>query len=371
MNIANLNADGQYLAKQALALWSDITGIQFVEVTAGGQIQFDDNQPGAFASFQYANGIITTAFVNITSLSTAIDGPNINTHSFQAYIHEIGHALGLAHAGQYNGASHDYLTDAVYANDGWPFTVMSYFDQEASVYFADRGFSYALVGTPMTADIAAMGMIYGLSTTTRTGDTTYGFNSNAGRDSFNAALHPDIAYTIFDSGGVDTLDYSGFAADQAIDLAQGAYSDVGGLTGTVVIAPGTVIENAIGGAGNDQLVGNAADNRLTGGGGVDQLYGGLGTDTLIGGAGSDTLTGGGGDDVFRGSAADLSGDTIVDFAAGDRIVIGDGALVRLYLLAVWLNAHLLGRDADLRQRAGGHNRGFGRGGRRGPTDFEQ
>ena len=40
-------------------------------------------------------------------------------------------------------------------HDGWPFTVMSYFDQEASVYFADQGYSFAFYGTPMIADVAS------------------------------------------------------------------------------------------------------------------------------------------------------------------------------------------------------------------------
>ena len=274
VNIANLDAGGQYLAQQALGLWSDLTGIQFVTVSVGGQIQFDDENAGAYGLIQVSDGFITSGFVNIAKASIAIDGPNLGTFAFQSYLHEIGHVLGLNHAGPYNGSSIDYVTDAIFANDGWPFTIMSYFDQEASVYFADQGFSRAFYGTPMMADIAAMGQLYGLSTTTRSGDTTYGFNSTAGRAVFDATQHPAIAYTIFDSGGIDTLDFSGFLQDQRIDLAQGAYSNVGGLVGTVAIAFGTVIEHAIGGAGDDVLLGNSANNHLIGGGGNDVLIGG-------------------------------------------------------------------------------------------------
>ena len=115
------------------------------------------------------------------------------------------------------------IIDALYANDARSTTAMSYFPQDVSMYFSELGFSSVMLGSPMIADVAAMGMLYGLSTTTRAGDTTYGFNSNAGRDTFNAALHPEIAYTIFDSGGADTLDYSGYAASQLIHLTQGAY----------------------------------------------------------------------------------------------------------------------------------------------------
>ena len=52
--------------------------------------------------------------------------------------------------------------------------------------------------------------------------------------------------------------------------------------------PGTVIETAIGGGGNDTIIGNSFNNTLNGGGGADTLIGGIGADTLIGGPGTDT-----------------------------------------------------------------------------------
>ena len=55
---------------------------------------------------------------------------------------------------------------------------MSYFDQQDNSYFAAQGFTRAFAVTPMIADIRAVGTLYGLSTITRTGDTTYGFNNN-------------------------------------------------------------------------------------------------------------------------------------------------------------------------------------------------
>jgi Ca2+-binding RTX toxin-like protein len=51
------------------------------------------------------------------------------------------------------------------------------------------------------------------------------------------------------------------------------------------------------------------------------LTGGSADDTLDGGLGADTLTGGAGNDLFYGEAANLAGDTITDFAAGDRIYV--------------------------------------------------
>ncbi|MFP3701649.1 M10 family metallopeptidase C-terminal domain-containing protein, partial [Burkholderia sp. SIMBA_013] len=83
---------------------------------------------------------------------------------------------------------------------------------------------------------------------------------------------------VWDGGGEDTLDFSGFAHKQNINLNAEAFSDVGGLRGNVSIAKGVVVENAIGGSGSDSLTGNHAHNRLKGGGGSDTLRGGAGAD---------------------------------------------------------------------------------------------
>ena len=110
--------------------------------------------------------------------------------------------------------------------------------------------------------------LYGLSTTTRTGDTIYGFGSNAGNPVFDATANPHVAYTIVDSGGNDTLDYSQTSADELINLNPLTFSNVVNDIGNMSIAVGTVIENAKTGRGDDTIVGNAADNVLNGGGGT-------------------------------------------------------------------------------------------------------
>jgi Ca2+-binding RTX toxin-like protein len=153
--------------------------------------------------------------------------------------------------------------------------------------------------------------MYGAETTTRTGNTTYGFNStlsgvNAGIYDFTQNLNPIMC--LYDSDGVDTLDLSGWNTQSLVDLNAGSFSSANSMTNNISIAYGVTIENATTGGGNDTLTGNGAANILNGGAGTDSLNGGLGDDTLIGGAGADTLTGGGGTDTasYEGSTVGVT-----------------------------------------------------------------
>lgn len=324
-NVTALTAEGQTLAREAFNLWSDATGITFQEFAGTANITLDDNQSGAFASSTRSGNIITSSIVNVGTQWLATYGTGLNTYSFQTYLHEIGHAIGLGHGGPYNGNA-TYGQDNSYQNDAWATTVMSYFSQNENTYFSTQGFTQQFVVSPIVADVLATTIAYGTATTTRTGNTTYGFGNTSGRAIYDATQFPSVTYTIVDHGGTDTLNYSRFTQNQRIDLNQEAFSNVGARVGNVTIARGTVIENAIGGSGNDVLMGNGANNNLSGKAGTDTIDGGGGDDTLDGGAGSDTLTGGAGSDRLFGS---VGADTMDGGDGNDRLEVdnvGDVAI---------------------------------------------
>jgi serralysin len=288
--------------ERALLSWSDVANITFTRVGSGtGSNAYSNSASILFAN--YATGAAGAAAFgnypgNVDFASSSGDVWVNSTLSYNAnpvqggygglvLVHEIGHAIGLAHPGEYDaedGVEITYAADAEYYEDSVQYTVMSYFDE------TDTGASFkgAYGAVPMLDDISAAQQEYGVNTATRTGDTVYGFNSTADRVWFSATnANTILIFAVWDAGGVDTFDFSGFNQAQIIDLQSGHFSNVGGLIGNVAIAANVVIESAIGGSGADTLQGNAAANSLYGNGGNDQLTGGAGADVLQGGSGFD------------------------------------------------------------------------------------
>ncbi len=325
----------------ALAAWSDVANITFTRVddvssnySNNATILFANYSSGAdgAAAFAYLPGNSTGGGAGFTQVqgdvwTNSSQGNNVNpaagNYGQLTLIHEIGHAIGLSHPAAYNagaGVSITYSAHATYFEDSNQYTVMSYF-RETNTGASFGGGRYA--ASAMMDDIAAAQRLYGANTTTRTGDTVYGFNSNAVQPWYLASSSATaLIFAVWDAGGIDTLDFSGYSQTQTIDLRQGAFSSVGGLTGNVGIAMGAVIENAIGGSGNDTIRGNSGDNRIRGAAGNDTIDGGLGSDTAVftGLRSAYTIT-------WNGQTATVTGpngtDTItnVEFFAFDDVTI--------------------------------------------------
>lgn len=331
VDITSLSAAEKTVARWALEAWSNATGLQFAEVSSGADITYLNTSAGAVTNASWwADGSIISATVNISAGWATTYGTTIDSYLLQTYIHETGHALGLGHPGNYD-ASATFGVDNIFPNDSWQATVMSYFSQTENTNISA---SFAFAMSPMIADVEAVHQLYG-TPTAFAGDTVWGANSNVGgylgtlfaqlfgEAPADPAVYAgnDVALTIFDTGGTDTLDLSPVGVSQHINLAAGGISDAWGLVGNLVIALGTVIENAVGGSAADTILGNGAANRLEGMNGNDTLKGLGARDTLIGGKGKDKLVGGGGGDTLKGGN---QRDTILGGNGNDKILGGKG-----------------------------------------------
>ena len=326
-DISALNEAGQQLARWALEAWTNVTGIEFEYVNDDdAQITFSDNADSiASAGISINQEIIISAHINVPA-SWITDGEaRIDSYVFSVYLHEIGHALGLGHPGPYDVAGGSLtLIDKIFLNDTKQTTVMSYFFQDHDK-FVDASYAYPV--TPMVADIIAVQKLYGIPMDINPGDTVYGYGSNVegylgelfehwsgeGGSSFD---NP-VTLTLYDSGGIDTLDLRTDSTNQRVDLRPEGFSNVYGLTGNLIIARDTLIENYIAGSGNDVVTGNAVTNYLEGRDGDDDLRGSGGNDILEGGAGADRLDGGAGMDWA--SYRDSSTGVTVNLAEGTLI----------------------------------------------------
>lgn len=298
--------------QQILQMYSEICGLTFTQVNPGG---YTDSATILFANYAANDGSGAYAYYPGSTASNSYDGDVwLNTsggvsttslpmggYSYSTIAHELGHAVGLSHPGMYNaapGVSITYANNAQFAQDSEQYSLMSYFDESNTTgsYGSDPD-------TLMLFDVLALQNIYGANYATRATDTVYGFGSTAGVAAYDFQTNTNPALCIWDGGGTDTLNVSGFSQAQVINLNPGTFSNIGGLTGNVSIAFNCDIENATGGSGADRFYLSAAliDNAIAGGAGTDTVHvtysygagyavsGTAGNFTIAGTAGTDTF----------------------------------------------------------------------------------
>ena len=292
----------------AIANFEEIANLDFIRVTDAGseyvsdrsdmemdfQAQADTN--GGWMSGSHYGGTFHSATVTIGESGLE----EMGTWAFKTALHEIGHAIGMPHPGDYNG---DIGNGKSYYEDSSQFSVMSYFAETdtgadyGNGWYREAGEWVRGTWQPnglMLHDIAAVQRLYGKNMETRTGDSVYGWNSNLDHEVWSVTDWKDnMIAAIWDAGGIDTIDGSGYSTDSVIDLREESFSSLGAyeygnsrLINNVAIARDVKIENAIGGTGDDILVGNMvdADHSDSSGNGYN------GNNTLDGGAGEDTVS---------------------------------------------------------------------------------
>lgn len=209
------------------------------------------------------------------------------SYNYVTLLHELGHALGLAHPHDsntmYGGTStimegvNNISNSGKYNANKHPITVMTYNDFETD----DKYNKVFFLGTFGPLDIYALQYLYGKNILTSKNDNVYKFSSNNQKKFWR---------TIVDTGGIDTIDASHINVNCIIDLNDASILPNTNLAGTKIssnifggltIANGVIIENVKSGKGNDVLIGNEANNTFHLNGGNDMINGGKGFDTIV------------------------------------------------------------------------------------------
>ena len=339
--------DSNYLEqiRESIKFLNLSTGITFNEVTGNNaDIDFTDNLPGAYQQYdEKSKQSDTLTYANKAQININDGGGyGLPSEGFGEFfsttvLHEIYHALGLGHLGNYNKEI-DFDTDAVFKNDSKLLSIMSYVDPADNPYIDKPniggglyGASESNVSTGLVADLLSIDDLYAEfgfgGSKAFTDDTVYGFNTNITAEDSKiwnefTTLAAKSGYSIVDGGGDDTIDLSGYSVSQLLDLrafdkdsTSTYFSNIAGTFNNLSIAVGTIIENAIGGSAADIITGNSAANSINGLAGNDTLLGGAGNDSLDGGVGIDTA-------LFSGTLNDynvsfsLSGLRLIDQRAG-------------------------------------------------------
>lgn len=280
-------SDAQQAATRlAFQEYANIAKLKFVEIPSGSSEKADitftnvSNLGAAAADtstpLSWMNDFLN-ALIRVDLSDKSNSDVSVGSYGYSTLLHEMGHALGLKHPQQYlNGgvSNAPYLIDA---KDNEQYTLMSYnnyTNMTADSYDLNTNSAAIFEKTPLLYDMAAIQSLYGANTSYNVSDTVYRWD-----------LNTNPRMTIWDGGGVDTIDASNQTQVQVIDLRAGQFSSIGAATlmysdnstklypakDNLSIAYDTVIEKAIGGSADDTLIGNSVANQLTGNAGSDNF----------------------------------------------------------------------------------------------------
>lgn len=250
-----------------------------------------------------------------------VGGPTYGTPlagnwGFATILHEVGHTLGLKHGHESKPYESSSFAPGPLSTeeDNWNYSLMTYRSYEGAETNPVQGNTSS--DNPMTYmqnDIAALQYMYGANFDYLNGNTLYQWDTsgNAFVDGtyWLTGENAKVLMTLWDGGGVDTINLFNFQTNVTLDLRPGAFSTFNeaqradldiSLTSNIPAKgnfamsrlfqndPRSLIENGFGGSGNDKVTGNAAANILIGNDGNDTLEGGANSDHLEGGNGTNT-----------------------------------------------------------------------------------
>lgn len=255
------------------------------------------------------------------------------------FLHELSHAVGLKHPhdkGLFDQPRFPGLTrhsnesrdKGDFEQNAHPYTQLTYVDKKARnglVPLTER--DHGFLQTPGALDIATLQWMYGINSSTASGDDVY---------SLPLTNEEGTGWqTIWDTGGQDLITAAGATQPVTIDLRNatlGEDSQAGGFVSRVEDIYGgftiahdwdgsnfderaglCVIESAVGGKAGDRLIGNDVANLLKGKKGPDVIY--------AGGGSGNRVAGGKGRDQFWIAADQGASVKVLDFnKRKDRLV---------------------------------------------------
>ena len=284
----NWTDDEKSAMRVGLKKWTDIIGMETEEVfnVEDTDLRFyvtEDSSVGYYgAQFgPHSQPHQGTGIYRRFSGNTWTDSLQPGGFGFITIIHELGHAMGLAHPHDSGGGSINFPGVSNSGDKGDnnlnqnTFTVMSYIDVNSGINPTSAQ-SYGFCKGPMAFDIATMKFLYGLNPNYETGNNIYTITEGkvGGIDGYAC---------IYDTSGEDMIIYNG-TKKVTIDLRPATITNQiggGGFISKVddtdifsgyTIANGGVIEKATGGSNDDTIYQpESVENILDGRNGVDKV----------------------------------------------------------------------------------------------------